>query len=819
MVLPSVVAIVALAAGAPSTDEDARAWVAGEWTVHASNLEGAPVPAQLESKVVDSEGALDARRFDIEIRPAGDASRFEIRGLHLAVPIDPMTRVLRFPAQEGACEVVPFLTRIDGRALLIAADPDGGRAWLVCAAFGAGEPATIALDRRVDGGVDVSVGIRRDDGSSSEPIAGTILVARGGDGIDLWRSCRRIDGEIARDVPGLDSVNHGTPPPALRLVPATGLDPARIASVPDCEVPVAGRPLDAFAGDGIPSVWASPPEAAEPRVVLVDPGDEARVVSVDLARVSPALAAGARLVDAAFPEEIGATFGGIVVPLPAKSTRRIVMMPLDGDPAPRPEIVMVRADAPLAAAEVVSLAAEAPSLAAEAAYTFAKDGIVIVHLPGAGSLEPVPPAIAQFLAPRIAPHRAVARSSAPKGAAERFAKLASNLEWALAFPQQAADSRDWLVCLEAGFLATPLQPRIVDGMPAARGFMVPLVPGAVLVTTGLSTAERAALVDRLRDGALRVEVLRKLVAAQHAVRADRPVAGLFAALASLPRTRAEDLVPGDPITFSRAAAISPSDGRRRLRTLRAPEFGLLSSGESLTEDVLEFSGMFHFAIDLPQPFVDPLLVLVRRIDDGSEVVVEYEGRRLERLAPARAIPGEWREEIHLLHPEQCPGQVRVQLSCGAPVGRAQIARLGFCSSSRGVGRGLAYLTPAAVSPAAGAVSRGLRSSGEWIVRGGEVVPNALEMTAGSSIEYEIPETADVRLFTASVLAAGAPAPLEFVVTVDGAERARYFVDPTAKEPLVLKLPVASPRRVSLACGKAGGDGGEGTVLVLDPRVR
>lgn len=807
MILARLAAVAFVANGIALAAVVAESWVRESEIVAIANDGAETVPISVVWHDGEVSAGIDARRAEVAIKPVAGTKQVILRGLNLQVATDDSTRALGFSDPTSTCRIGPFLGEAESETLWMAASADAELACLIHADFPMAERQIWRVRRNEDGVLEARLELRAGGDGFPVTLEGRVTFARGGDALATWNRL----GERAPDVARLDSVSHLAAPPALALTTA----PAAGGWSRICAVPVDARPLDVFRGEGIPRVWATPLDATNPALTVINAGDEALVTSVSLAEWSSSLARGASVVDATFSEELGVVRHGVLLPIPPNSTRRFTARSLDAADAPRPEVVCVRSGREGGDAEVLAMTADDPALSNEALATWSRSGIVVVHLPGAGSLEPLPPAIAQHLTPRIAPHRAISKSIAPKGALERFTKLASNLEWSLGFPQQPADARDWLVCLEAGFLATPLQPRIVDGMPAARGFMVSLVPGALIATSGFSTEERSVLLDRLRDGALRVDVLRRAVAAQVAVRAERPVAGLFAALADLPRTRSEDLSPGDAISLSRAAAFEPPGARRRLRTLRAPEIGDLGAGEPLTEDVLEYAGPFNFAIDLPRPFVDPLLVVVRRIDDGADFVMTYEGRPLDRIRTT-TVPGTWCEEIHLLRPEWCPGQSRVQLSCGAPAGLAQLARLGFHSSSRGVGRGLGYLAPSGVIPSVDSVRAGVGADGKWIAHGTRVVPNSLELGAGSKIEFALPESDDPRLFTANVIAIGGKAPLEFVIETDGAERARYFVDPAAKEPLALRLEIASPERISLA---ASANAAGGSIVVLDPRLR
>lgn len=818
--------------------EEARApssWVSAEYSVSASNPNGETSQVAIAVESTKIAGEVDGEALEITISVPPTANRVTIGGIRLDVALDDATRLLRFESANGSCVIGPFVGRAESEGLLIAATPDDELLVLIHAEFQGATKRSIRIERGVDGSIEATLELGLPelglaaDGADPTSIRGSLRFARHGDAMAVCERVLRVaqpESTLARA--GLESISHVNPIAALRSIGEVGaVDPVgnALAESRRIDVPVAARPLDTFRGEGVPHVWASLPEASSPSLVLVNPTGEALVVAVPLERIATSLAAGAIVTDSSFGEDLGFAFGGLVVALPPQSTRRLALRPAIASEASRAEVVLIHSDSPTSEAVVATLPPDDPGLMTEALRTCAKSGIVIVHLPGSGSLEPIPPAVAQLVVAVVAPHRAISRSTAPKGSLERFTKLASNLEFALGFPRQDFGSRDWLVCLEAGFLATPLQPRIVDGMTAARGFMLNLSPGALIVTCGFSLEERASFTERLRSFDVRLDALRRLTGAQLAVRLDQPTAGVFAGLSHLQRTRAEDLVLGDPIVLSRAAVNVPSGSKSRLRTLPAPAIAGLDGGGALTEDILEFSNAFHFAIDLPQPFVDPLLIAVRRLDDGADFVLSYEERPLDRLARQGDGRTTWCEEIYALRPEVCVGQVRVYLGVEARNSRARVARLGFYSATRGAGRGLAHVPAAGVIPGPSALARGSRLDGGFVVHEGKVFPNAIELAVGGKAEFELPNTDGARVLAATLVGGASAGPIDskdgsktvqFVLEVDGVERARYDLI-RGGEPIAMRIDVLRAARISIACEAPPGS--EGSVILIDPRLR
>lgn len=826
MILLHVAAVVGWMGFGAEEPRAPASWVGTEYSVSASypNGEISYVAFVVEPTKLAAE--VDGEALKIRIDSPHKANRVTIGGIRLDVALDETTRLLRFESANAACAIGPFLGQAESEGLLIAATPEDELLVLVHAEFQGATKRSIRLDRGVDGAIRATLELElAERGAESTTLHGSMRFARRGDAMAVCEQVLRAaqpQSNLARA--GLESISHVNPLAALRASVEEGVADSVSGTSGGSrriEVPVAARPLDTFRGEGVPHVWASPSDAPNPTLVLVNPTSEAIVVAVALERVAPSLVSGAIVSDSSFGEDLGFAVGGLVAALPPQSTRRLALRPGNASEVARAEVVFIHSDSPTSETIVTTLPPDATNLAEETLRTCAKSGIVIVHLQGSGSLEAIPPAIAQLLGPVVVPHRAIARSTAPKGASERFTKLAANLEFALGFPRQDFGSRDWLVCLEAGFLATPLQPRIVDGMTAARGFMLNLSPGALIVTCGLSAEERTAFTERLRSFDVRLDALRRLTGAQLAVRLDQPAAGVFVGLSHLQRTRAEDLVLGDPIVLSRAAVNVPAGAKSRLRTLPAPDIAGLEVSGALTEDVLEFSNAFHFAVDLPQPFVDPLLIAVRRLDDGADFLLSYEGRPLDRLARQGDGRTTWCEEIYALRPEICVGQVRVYLGVEARNARARVARLGFYSATRGAGRGLAHVTAAGVIPGPGAIAQGSRLDGGFVVHEGKVIPNAIELAVGGKAEFELSASDGARVLAATLVGGATHSQadakkVQFVLEIDGVERARYDLI-RGGDPIAMRLDVLRAARISIACEAPPGS--EGSVILIDPRLR
>jgi hypothetical protein len=251
--------------------------------------------------------------------------------------------------------------------------------------------------------------------------------------------------------------------------------------------------------------------------------------------------------------------------------------------------------------------------------------------------------------------------------------------------------------------------------------------------------------------------------------------------------------------------------QRRLRSLPVAK-----GAPSLPEDVFEFTSPIQFALDLPQPFQQPIVAVVRSVkEDSGDVILAYEDRPLESIARSKDERGLWREEIFVLPPEWAKGQVRVALSLLAQGGVGRVARVAFFASRSDDGIPLALLAPLAISPNPAAVGICHRIDGTPLLDRGEAHFNGLEMLAGSEVLYELPAEAKPRRLEFGAIAMGTAATL--VVRADGVDKARYELSPNAKEPLRARLEIIGAKRLEFLVETAAGSGG--SVFVLDPRVR
>jgi hypothetical protein len=789
------------------------AWLRGVPAVAAVDSNEVMMPVEIEFTARQLGAGRDGVRLVVPGRtwPSG-AVGVKLDSLRLRLAEEREYRVLSFDALETApARVTSFGKRVESEYFVLFTDADGGEAFSVRCVAPAETRQHIAVVRRADGAgaIEVEFGIGDDSGAVTDLI---VEIERAASAWAAIEAAGLVQGE--RD---LATASHADAVACLESTTRSNDGGQLLRAL---RVPVRARPLDAFRGDGKPSVWVGDAGEGFATAVLINASPDARVVGFALLDVAANLGAGAVVSDLATGESLGVCRDGALVPLPPNSTRRLRLAPLGEAPLPATEVDFIRATSPQEVATTASIAAHSPELAAEFDATMRGGDITLVHLPGGGSLDPLPPAIARHVLPFIVPHRAVSRSVAPRGAEDRFTKLASNLEWTLAFSSQQVDSRDWLVCLEAGFLATPLQPRIVDGMPAARGFAVHLSPGALIVTSGLSPDERGRMREALLDPKPRLEAMRQLVAAQQAVRLDREPVGLFAGLAHLSRFRSEDFVPGDPIVVARWATVLPPTASRRLRTLAVPNhLGVPGSGR-LTEDVIVSNTSISFAIDVPHPFVEPLNLVVRRVDSGAPFDITYEGRPLRRVARNERDAQAWAEELYQLRASDVGGQRRVLLTLESHGEVAEIARVGFYVAGAGNGRALGDLEPTAAEPNDAGPTFGARADGTAIGFAGRVHPNAFEMAGGSRLEFKVPDgRAPSSLVAEAIAAPDEPAGggAVLVIRVDGVEKARLDLQGQDPKPRTVRVALDRNQRIEFECFSRAE--GVGQVFVLDPRLR
>lgn len=647
----------------------------------------------------------------------------------------------------------------------------------------------------------------------------------------IWLSRGGADGDLLAHLESLFRAmwtRSGLKPPAVPAIESLTIDAAPLAiDVEQVELSygggfamphfgASGWPLDLLRtlGDAShPELWVTSTDGTA-RIAVLSHDVQSKVLGVS-ARELGLPSSSVYLVREGDRDigEFGSRFGVIASP----GTRRLLDVSPAKSGASRP--IAYRFISP-ASGDSVSVSAELPrddlDALARARATLDQSGIVLIDLPGGNSIETLPSSIAEFLLPQFAVQRVMTRATVPNADTEKYTKQAANAEWVFGLSPVPQDAASWLVSFEAGFLATPFQPRVVDGMPGARAFAVFTFPGVLVVTLGLGDQGLDQVAKNLSDLRTLNDAIAKVVQATQAVRLAREPTGLVKAFARYPRWRTEDLVPGDPIVNMRWASIAPLGSSRRLVSLPVEPGGAL-----ITEDVLEFIGPLTFALDLPSPFDRPFLGVVRRMEGDGELTLHYDGRPLTRLARTSRDRGRWVEELYVLRPEDFPGQVRVALSFEPSAGIGRIARATFFAPRKVGGLALGFVSPSGLAPGPASIATSQRFDGSPLSFGGEAHENGFTMLAGSSLEFALSEK---QRFRRLQLKATAPEgePEQgggwLIVTIDGEEAGRYDLRPGRPEPVNVRIEKGSMKSIRFEIEARTSKFERGTVLLLDPRV-
>lgn len=606
--------------------------------------------------------------------------------------------------------------------------------------------------------------------------------------------------------------------PAAGALPEGGLEELEAALQPvvDAGAPAIngfGRPLDLFAGDGLPSVWRRFAPAAE-QLVLFNWTHEPELRGALFSELGLRNDAAYRVAEVS-GQEIGVFRRGAVLPLAPRSLLRLVLAAQEEAPraAGRFELLVIESPGPGHAAEARSVETNAPDLGEQLQRALRAGGAVILNHRERSPLELLPPAADLLLAPRIVPCRARAARSPRDAPEERFLERAANVEWLLDFPHQDVRADTWLVCPEAGFLATPLQGVLADDFLAARGFCVLVENGLALVTLDLSAAELERVAKILADDETRGDVLRATGAAQHAVRAAQAPAGLLKEL-KLERFREADLAPADPYLMQRWSAFVPQS-ERSIRALRA------SSGELVREEVVNLGDRLPFAIDVPPRFEDKVAIVVRRAPapapESYTLLIDN-----TPIGPPLAPRGEkldcWQEDVWWLLPEQIAGRHRIGLSIVPEGGVLALARVSFLRYVEKPGTPLHSLAPSALRHE-GKAPRFHRSLDGNVLRvGGEAFLFGIGCASGTTLEYELDGRFESFLARVGIDAeAGAAGSAALRVVVDGEERLVTDTLLPGERAAPITVPVQGGRLLVIEVLDAG-DGAAGVhVDIVDAR--
>lgn len=647
----------------------------------------------------------------------------------------------------------------------------------------------------------------------------------------IWLSRGGADDDLLTHLDALFRTiwtRSGREPPVLPAIDSIAIDAAPLAiAVEPVELSYGGNfPLPRFGAPGWPldlmrtlgdashpELWVTSTEGAA-RIAVLSNDVQSKVLGVS-ARELGLAGSSAYVVREGDRElgEFGSRFGVIASP----GTRRLLDVEPSKSNAHRP--LAYRFISP-ASADSVTVSAEPPRDELDALSrtkaTLDQSGIVLIDLPGGDSIEALPASIAEFLLPQFAVQKVTTRASTPSSDSEKYTKQAANAEWVFGLPPVPQDAASWLVSFEAGFLATPFQPRVVDGMPGARAFAVFTFPGVLVVTLGLGDQALDQVAKNVTDLRTLNDAIAKVVQATQAVRLSREPSGLVKAFGRYPRWRTEDLVPGDPIVNMRWTSIAPLGSSRRLVSLPVEPGGAL-----ITEDVLEFIGPLTFALDLPSPFDRPFLGVVRRMEGDGELTLHFDGRPLTRLARTPRDRGRWVEELYVLRPEDFPGQVRVALSFEPSAGIGRIARATFFAPRKVGGLALGFVAPSGLAPGPASIATSQRFDGSPLMFGGEAHENGFTMLAGSRLEFALSEK---QRFRRLQLKATAPEgePEQgggwLIVTIDGEEAGRYDLRPGRPEAVSVRIEKGSMKSIRFDVEARTSKFERGSVLLLDPRV-
>jgi hypothetical protein len=412
--------------------------------------------------------------------------------------------------------------------------------------------------------------------------------------------------------------------------------------------------------------------------------------------------------------------------------------------------------------------------AAAVAAALQDNGVVLLNHRGTDVLQMIPALTGLAELPAIVPYRATSVADPRAPFARRFLERSTNLAWLLGLPAAPrGPGSGWLVCLEAGFLATPVDGVLADGFPAAAAFVARAHGGLVLVTLDLAPSDLDRLQRTLADPRVVGEIVTTAAKARAAVLASvhgEGRAGLFRDL-KLDRTGPFDFVPGDPFVLQHWSAAPV--GERFVRSFRMQG----ADAEPLQELTVQVAAELPFVIDIPQPPrrapEDPIVVVVRRAPTPRPA--RY--RLLLDGLPAGAVvpgghedPGVWQEDVFVLPPELLEGRPRAVLSLLPEGGFLPLARVGLFRWDRGPGTPPSGLEPRRLVVREGRVALDRSVDGGILRSGGQAFLSGLGLSGRAAVELELAgafQHAVARLGVDDAAAAGARAAVR--VLADGRE--------------------------------------------------
>ena len=589
-------------------------------------------------------------------------------------------RVLTFDQRgEGRCRVFPLLNHLESHRFLAAALP--GRAAAVLAGFiqDGGGLGGLAIEPD-DGLLALSAWLEWDaqivppGESFTSPELLVFFAPDGLFGLD-WLFEQMA---VANDLK-----------PAARLGPGATLEalaasqPIRI-NAPDLDRPPGdrvpyfsfdGEPLDLFASDGQPSVWM--PADRKGELLLVNNSSEGRLSGATFGELRLKKDGLYRITTQRGSNDSrdqGVYRRGVVLPLAANTSLRLQAEPVDlaPDDASGFELLLIRVPDPDLPAELQTVSNNEPDLQLQLEETLRQGGVVIANHRGTDLLELLPPALSVILRARVFPYRP-ARVTVPGLDEEHlFSLRSSNLEWSLGFPAQDPGAGAWLICPEAGILATPMQAVLADGFFAGRGFALLSSRGLVLVTMNLSPAERDALTQHLLVRDQRREAVLQAARARNSVNRIPEPSGLFQEL-GLARQHPFDLAPTQPSTSRRFSVLIPG-GPRQVRNL------LIRPGQRVRDQVLHLGRRMSIGLDTAMGPSEQVVIVVRRAPDPTPTsyTIEIDSIPLgPPLIPRSEDPRFWQEDVWLLKQDLIQHRERVALGVVPASGVLPLARIGF----------------------------------------------------------------------------------------------------------------------------------------------
>ncbi len=785
---------------------------------------GAPSPAAPEPKAVVSAGDAATVRLRRERTPRADGDGFTITVTATNAGTGPVTvasidvlggervgdavpvRRLRALTFDGTRSMLTPLSQSVAGPRFIAVADSSRRAVVVGAFLGdRAADTTVSATPQPDGTVVLSATVNFRGGLELAPGAAittpALALIEGG---DAWFDLASALGENAPetgDVAGRVAIlhEHGESIVA-RADGSPALNPA-------------GRPLDAFAS-ATPAVWHLDPRPADvargsESVVLTNRSPEITFAGLwfNDVGIAPDRLVDVTVADAGGVRPLGKFARGLLLPLVGGETRALTLSDAGAAPACGFRALLVEVTDPEAPGVVREVDLADPALVPRIAALRRVGGALLLNHAGTDVLAPPPPLWFALGVPRVFPYRAHGKPRLPKGVESRFATRASNVEYRIGWKPQPLESSAWLMADDAGYRATPLQAVLVDGLPAARGFLANDESLLIIAALDLDDAEFHRLADSFRESKPRLDAITESALARAAVREVKEPSGLFREL-RLPRLRKDDFAPAEPRSANEFTMIVNGEAQPASRELIA------ETGERVREDVCQFGGRVDFVIDLPQPLADTIAVVVRRAPTPAPTSYRLvlNGVTLGTVTPRGEDPSRWQEDVFLIPATAFESQWRAQLSLATDGGTLAFARAAFFRVRPLVGERLAALPLAAGNAVVDRAANGGR-----LRVGGAAYLNGLGLASGGAVEFDLEgRFASINGFVGidSTAPDGSRAALR--VLVDGAERARIDDLAAGKPATALRVDVRGGRRVRIEVDAAPDGATAVAVDVCDP---